>query len=177
MPDKPASDREYSISELEEASGTSRRTIHYYIGRDLLPPADGSGLAARYREMHVLRLRAIAALKEHRLKLEGVREVLDSMSVEELRETFEDVAPHPSKLAYRLQQRMADRTLLKLMEDAGEEGGPGMGIVGMTALARRLPPEEPSRASQEKAAGEPDSEGAPGARGPAAPPGTQYGTQ
>jgi len=131
MQDVPASHREYSISELEEVSGIPRRTIHYYIARDLLPPADGSGLGARYREVHVLRLKVIEVLKKLGLKLEGIRELLDSMSLEALRETFTEAEEHPSKVAYLLQRRMAHDTLVKLVEELGDvtlvaaEEGPG----------------------------------------------------
>jgi DNA-binding transcriptional MerR regulator len=93
---EPTTPSEYIISELEEASGVSRRTIHYYIARGLLPPPDGAGLAARYGETHLLRLRLIEVLKRASLRLEGVREMLDAMSPEDLRRLTGYAEEHPS---------------------------------------------------------------------------------
>ena len=88
--------REYSISELEEATGVNRRTIHYYIARGLLPPSYGSGLAARYQDSHRLRLLLVEVLKRANLRLEGIREILDAMSPEDMGRLAEFADQHPS---------------------------------------------------------------------------------
>lgn len=72
--------RQYSISELEEECGLPRRTIHYYIQRELLPPAVGSGPTAFYTDEHLTRLRLIALWKDSSLQLRGIQNLLDQMS-------------------------------------------------------------------------------------------------
>lgn len=74
-----------TITELEKASGVPRRTVHFYIRQGVLPPPDGAGGAARYGEEHLLRLRLIQELQKSHLKLAGIREALDAMSLEEMR--------------------------------------------------------------------------------------------
>lgn len=71
----------YTMSDLENETGISGRTIRYYITEGLLPAAKGRGVGATYSSAHMLRLKAIAALKENhtplgeiRQRLEGIRE-------------------------------------------------------------------------------------------------------
>ena len=47
---------EYRIGELAEKAGVTRRTIHYYIGRGLLPASQGSGLGTTYSDEHLYRI-------------------------------------------------------------------------------------------------------------------------
>lgn len=75
-------ERRYRIAELCEETGVTRRTVHYYIGRGLLPPAEGAGLASSYTEEHVERIRAIRRMQEAYLPLEEIRRRLDGESVE-----------------------------------------------------------------------------------------------
>lgn len=67
----------YRIGELCERTGVTRRTVHYYIGRGLLPPAEGAGLASCYTEEHVERIRAIRRMQADYLPLEEIRRRLD----------------------------------------------------------------------------------------------------
>lgn len=75
---------EYTITELSELSGVARRNIHFYVQQGLLPPADGAGLAARYGEEHLLRLRAIPLLRNRGLRLDEIREQLTDLRQAEL---------------------------------------------------------------------------------------------
>jgi DNA-binding transcriptional MerR regulator len=78
---------DYTITELSERSGVNRRNIHFYIQQGLLPPAEGAGLGARYRDEHLLRLRAIPVLRSRGLRLDEIRERLaglDAHAVEAL---------------------------------------------------------------------------------------------
>lgn len=63
----------WTIGELARAAGVSRRTIRYYVEIGLLPPPEGAGRAALYRQEHLERLNWIRALQEHRLSLEEIR--------------------------------------------------------------------------------------------------------
>lgn len=86
----------YTISELEKITGLNRRTIHFYTKERVIPPPSGAGGAAKYGEEHVLRLRLIGEMQKSHLKLSGIREALDAMSIEEMRSLSEKIesAPH-----------------------------------------------------------------------------------
>lgn len=71
----------YTMADLEAETGISARTIRYYITEGLLPAAKGRGVGATYSPTHLLRLKAIAAMRENhtplaeiRQRLEGIRE-------------------------------------------------------------------------------------------------------
>ena len=66
-------ERSYDIQELVAESGTPRRTIHFYTQQAILPPPQGAGLAARYGEEHLLRLRLIPLLRRRGLRLDQIR--------------------------------------------------------------------------------------------------------
>ncbi|MFQ5511434.1 MAG: MerR family transcriptional regulator [Candidatus Krumholzibacteriia bacterium] len=75
----------YDITSLEKVTGVPRRTIHYYVKEQLLPPPKGRGPSAHYTEDHRLRLRFITLMKEStHLRLEGIREAIESLSGAEL---------------------------------------------------------------------------------------------
>ena len=79
----------YEIQDLVERSGVARRTIYFYVQQGLLPPPSGAGLAARYAEEHLLRLRLIPQLRRDGLRLDQMRDRLAGMSTEEMRGMLE----------------------------------------------------------------------------------------
>ena len=84
--------QQLTIQEVESQTGLPRRTIHFYIKEGLIPPPKGSRRNAVYGSEHVLRLWLIQALKDKtHLRLEGIREILERMSIEETRETLEQL--------------------------------------------------------------------------------------
>ena len=80
----------YSIAELERLSGFPRRTIHFYVRERMISPASSKGGPARYGEDHLLRLQMIRVLQSSHLRLDGIREALDSMDTTEMRRTIGD---------------------------------------------------------------------------------------
>jgi DNA-binding transcriptional MerR regulator len=83
--------QEYSVSELEQLTGVQRRTIYYYTAQKLLPPPTGAGLAAKYGEVHFLRLRLINQMQRAHIRLSGIREALDAMTLDEMRRLVSEV--------------------------------------------------------------------------------------
>jgi DNA-binding transcriptional MerR regulator len=75
----------YRISELAEKAGVTKRTIHYYVGRGLLPPPDGAGVASMYREEHLLKLKLIKQLQERYYPLDRIRSVIVNMTLEDIK--------------------------------------------------------------------------------------------
>jgi DNA-binding transcriptional MerR regulator len=63
----------YDISELADQSGTTVRTIRYYLQQGLLPSPTGTGPGARYGSGHLARLRLIRGLQREHLPLAEIR--------------------------------------------------------------------------------------------------------
>ncbi|GJQ33359.1 MAG: hypothetical protein HBSAPP04_21980 [Ignavibacteriaceae bacterium] len=82
--------KEYSISDLEKLTGFSRRTVHFYIKEGLIPPTGSVGAGAKYGEEHLLRLLMIGILQKRDLKLSGIRKILDSTPLEEMKRSVEE---------------------------------------------------------------------------------------
>lgn len=68
----------YTIGELEELAGVPRRTIYFYVQQGILPPPRGAGLAARYDEVHLARLRAIPHLRAQGHRLDEIRALFEA---------------------------------------------------------------------------------------------------
>ena len=66
----------YTINELQELTGFTRRTIRYYIQEKLLEPPAGRGRGGFYFDSHLERLRQIKALQDDGLKLSEIQKVL-----------------------------------------------------------------------------------------------------
>jgi len=88
----------YTITDLEKETGLSRRTIHFYMKEKLIPSPDGTGGGARYSEEHILRLRLIGEMQKSHLKLSGIREALDAMSITEMKTLAEKIVAGPRKV-------------------------------------------------------------------------------
>lgn len=82
--------REFRIGELAEAAGVTRRTIHYYVGRGLLPAPEGAGLGTTYGDEHYWRLLLIKKLQEEYLPLEQIKLRLAGMGLSEVRAALDD---------------------------------------------------------------------------------------
>lgn len=82
-------DHHYTISELERVSGIPRRNIHFYVQQGVIPSPEGAGSAAYYTEEHLLRLKLVLRMRDSHLKLSGIREALDAMSLDEMRSLLE----------------------------------------------------------------------------------------
>ena len=69
-------DRKYSIGELADLAGVSRRTIRYYVQRGLVPPPLGAGRGHYYTGEHLQRLLSIKLLQDRGLSLEEIERQL-----------------------------------------------------------------------------------------------------
>lgn len=74
----------YTLADLENETGLSGRTIRFYITEGLLPPAQGRGKGATYTAEHLLRLRAVEALKKTNTPLSEIRDQLKDIREKEL---------------------------------------------------------------------------------------------
>ena len=65
-------ERTYSIGSLADATGVSRRTVRFYVQRDLLPPPEGLGRGALYTDEHLARLLQIKVWQEEGVPLDEI---------------------------------------------------------------------------------------------------------
>ena len=71
-------DPSFSIEELADLTGVSRRTIRFYIQSGLVERPDGTARGARYTRRHLQRLLDIVAWQGEGLTLDGIRQRLDA---------------------------------------------------------------------------------------------------
>jgi len=68
-------EKTYTIEELAELTGYSRRTIRYYIQQGLLKPPAGRGRGGFYFDSHLHKLNEIRAQQEKGIKLAAIQEL------------------------------------------------------------------------------------------------------
>ena len=76
--------KRYSIQELSELTGFSRRTIRYYIQEGLLEPPAGRGRGGYYYDSHLNILSKIRQLQNQGLKLGSIAQILKDPLTETL---------------------------------------------------------------------------------------------
>lgn len=75
---------ELTLEDLAVQSGLTLRTLRYYMQEGLLPGPDTRGKYARYSQQHLDRLELIRRMKELRLPLQEIRQLIDNMTPEEM---------------------------------------------------------------------------------------------
>ncbi len=73
---KIMNEKQYTIMDLCELTGYTRRTIRYYIHEGLLDPPAGRGRGGFYYDSHLNRLLDIKSLKDKGLELTEILDVL-----------------------------------------------------------------------------------------------------
>lgn len=76
-----SSAQRFSIGELAELTGISRRAVRFYVQRGLIPHPLGAGRGHYYTEDHLQRLLSIKLLQDRGLTLEGIEQHLSKKSV------------------------------------------------------------------------------------------------
>ena len=79
----------YSIGELAELAGVSRRTVHFYVQRRLMDPPLGRGRGRHYDERHVAQIRRVRELQRLGVPLQemaggGLAQVAEGEEVHDL---------------------------------------------------------------------------------------------
>ena len=111
-------ERKYTIEDLQELSGFSRRTIRYYIQEGLLDPPAGRGRGGFYFDSHLERLRQIKALQEDGLRLSQIQQVLkkgEKPELPPLREVWFRYPIEPG-IEIHIQKDLDERERKKLAE-------------------------------------------------------------
>ena len=76
--------KQYTIQELSELTGFSRRTIRYYIQEGLLEPPAGRGRGGYYYDSHLNALSKIRRLQNQGLRLSAISTILKEAVTETL---------------------------------------------------------------------------------------------
>lgn len=110
--------KQYTIDELSELSGFSRRTIRYYIQEGLLDPPAGRGRGGFYYDSHIHKLSKIRDLQERGLKLSSIAPLLKQNEAADLAITLE--APLPQSREVWINYTLADGIILQIRRDKEE---------------------------------------------------------
>lgn len=84
----------YSVGELAELGGVSRRTVRYYVQEGLIPTPLGRGRGAHYGPEHLELLLRVKTMQERGISLDAIRRALAGD------ESVEVAAP-PTPLVHR----------------------------------------------------------------------------
>jgi len=107
-------DHIYSIGELAELAGVTRRTVRYYVQRKLLPAPLGRGRGGHYDGDHLQRLLRIRTLQEQGRSLDEIHADLEGGDVPDAA----PAAPAPAPVAmdgdHWIRIRLADGVELHL---------------------------------------------------------------
>ncbi len=65
--------KRFSVGELAELGGVSRRTVRYYVQEGLIPTPYGVGRGSHYGPEHLEELLKVKAMQEQGMTLETIR--------------------------------------------------------------------------------------------------------
>lgn len=83
-------EEKYRIGELAEKADVTRRTIHYYLSRGLLPASEGAGVGTYYSDEHLHRILLIKKYQENYLPLDEIKKILSILTLDEVKEKLEN---------------------------------------------------------------------------------------
>lgn len=90
---------ELLIHELAEKAGVTRRTIRYYIAEGLLPEPSSQGRYSYYARSYIDRLELIRRLKDAFLPLSEIREIMHSLTDDEVKRRLKELSLPSPKLS------------------------------------------------------------------------------
>lgn len=83
---------DYRIGELAEKTGVTKRTIHYYVNRGLIPNPVGLGVNSFYTEEHLIKILVIKKFQEAQfLPLEEIAKKIVGVSLKEAKNLLEEL--------------------------------------------------------------------------------------
>jgi DNA-binding transcriptional MerR regulator len=91
----------YTVGELADLGGVTRRTVRYYVQEGLIPPPEGLGRGAHYRREHLDALLRVKAMQERGLLLDDIRLALSSSARDAARERPAAARSHWTRIEVR----------------------------------------------------------------------------
>jgi DNA-binding transcriptional MerR regulator len=89
--------KKYTIEDLSNLTGFSRRTIRFYVQKNIIEPPSGRGKGGFYYNSHLSNLLEIRLLQEQKLNLNSIKNIL--------RRTGQKLKEDPEKYARDLRVR------------------------------------------------------------------------
>lgn len=80
----------YKIGELSMKANVTKRTIHYYVSRGLIPPPKGAGVSTHYSDEHLYRILLIKKYQENYLPLDEIKKIITRLTLEEVKESLDE---------------------------------------------------------------------------------------
>jgi DNA-binding transcriptional MerR regulator len=68
--------KKYTIEDLSNLTGFSRRTIRFYVQKNIIEPPSGRGKGGFYYDSHLSNLLEIRLLQEQKLNLNSIKNIL-----------------------------------------------------------------------------------------------------
>lgn len=76
---------QYKISELSQKASVTKRTVHYYISRGLIPPPIGFGVTTQYNDEHYFRILLIKKLQNEFMPLDEIKKRINLMKLTDVK--------------------------------------------------------------------------------------------
>jgi DNA-binding transcriptional MerR regulator len=130
MSDDPETERQndhsYSVNELADEAGVTRRTVHYYIAQGLLPASGTEGRGTRYGQAHLDRLRLNRELQRAHLPLAEIRQRIGRLNDGQVADLVsrDDTAPEPRGSAFEYIQSVLDGTSNRALASMSRQPSP-----------------------------------------------------
>jgi DNA-binding transcriptional MerR regulator len=181
MTPDPTTRHTLSLGELMDATGETPRTIRYYISQGLLPSPAGFGPGSRYTAGHLDRLRLIRELQREHLPLATIRQRLERLSDEQVRDllTTGQELPEPRGTAFDYIQSIlsgTNRRAFTMPMPPTRPKQPTAAAQARGGAASPEPPAPPAQPAPPAAAASGPARSPAGASAPAFPPGAVHST-
>lgn len=102
----------HSIGELAKLSGTTVRTIRYYVSEGLLPSPVKKGTYGYYGQSHLNRLKLISMWRDERKTLAEINDFMETMPEEEQKKTLKTIRERNPQI-----QNLRSSSISNLMVD------------------------------------------------------------
>mgnify|MGYP001214924757 CR=1 FL=1 len=90
----------YKIGELANEANVTKRTIHYYVSRGLLPSPKGAGVGTYYSDEHLYRILLIKKYQGNYLPLDEIKKRITILTMEEVKQIIEEDNIDQNTLVY-----------------------------------------------------------------------------
>ena len=130
-------EKRFLINELAKRARTTIRTIRYYTSEGLLPQPEMDGKYAFYKENHLQRLELILKLKNAYLPLREIRQIMLSLSDEEVARRLKEEGHSGMELKQ-------ENLIKEIKEDSSSALDYISNVINTQAKFRSIPPSRPA---------------------------------
>jgi len=106
--------KKYTIAQISEISGFTRRTIRYYVQRNILDPPSGRGRGGFYFDK-------IRALREKKVNLDSIKNMLHGKGLPGLGTSDFEALPRDLMVRYEIIPGLEINISRKLEEEKGKK--------------------------------------------------------